>query len=176
MSSKKLPLILLDVDGVVNICDTIDEPACEKDLKTDWKDIREVAVGDMNGHYNAVKYSPTVVQRINSWVDRSLAEVMWLTSWRSRAKGCLAPALGLRDFKVPPCDKYHYCNEFALDELCEEPGRPVVWIDDELSRFGLYGNADLLSTFEEAALPFWYESRPQLLLIAPPAQGPPEGN
>ena len=77
------PVILLDVDGVVNMA----KGDCG------WAD---KVITEVYGY--SIGYSPTVIKKINEW--NAIAEVRWLTSWDSKAQSLLAPALGLDKFPL----------------------------------------------------------------------------
>lgn len=131
-SSKKYetkPLILLDIDGVVNA-------AGRKGRY--WKDAKtipslEAIYPDGSSKKFQITYSPTVVKAINRWSE--VAEIKWLTSWDERADTYLGPALGINKLGVGRASE----DVFKLDAVVEwaksNPGRAIIWIDDQLSSF-----------------------------------------
>lgn len=118
---KITPLLLLDVDGVMNIVDFNNEA-----LKT---------VSIPNGNTNfIIRYKPEIVVAVNELSKK--VEIRWLTSWEHQARYRLAPIIGLNDFDVYHSSKYSLCRSgiMTVDEL----ERPVIWIDDELKdKFGI---------------------------------------
>lgn len=137
-SSK--PLILLDVDGVIS-----------KILGgMAWKDEQEARVCDAR-----VRYSPTVVELLNSFVRDGLAEIRWLTSWGKDAREQLAPAIGLDDFLTARDAAWDPSKDTVAKDIAVAcPNRPVVWIDDEVKFYSMHDKA------------FWAQ-RPRTLLVQP---------
>jgi len=120
------PVILLDVDGVINMGG---RNSCLKS----WDDRESTYV---NGFQ--IQFSPTVVERINRW--NSKAEVRWLTTWDEKAQNMLAPALKLDHFPLAR-DPYRCWGKlYTADKTAEEvgPDRLIIWIDDELTSWVKY--------------------------------------
>ena len=90
-------------------------------------------------------YAPAVVDRINSWMERGLAEVWWATGWEQRAGFSLAPALGFYDFKVSDFLKEEVGRCLSEDKVIFE--RPIVWIDDDHNATQEYERADASREF-----------------------------
>lgn len=145
---KKTPIILLDVDGVINMMAV----NIVKD-KYGYKnrtpiDLSELPFGDVTivkvmGPRKEcdIKYSPTVVSQINEWAE--VAEVRWTTSWGRFAQTCLAPALGLKHFQMSRWGKWS--SDFVTKGLsADDLDRPIIWIDDELG--GIEKYADLMQS------------------------------
>jgi hypothetical protein len=109
------PLILLDVDGVINTVE--DNPL--------WTDNKTVHVRSGCRQFK-ITYSQSVVKRINSWSDK--AEIQWLTTWKAGARYRIAPAIGLKGFKVCKSGKTGLADFLPEGYL----SRPIIWIDDEL--------------------------------------------
>jgi hypothetical protein len=144
-------LVLLDVDGVLNAVDPEPDPR----VWPDWQRGRASAAG----RTWPIAWSPTVVRTVLAW--REVAEVHWLTTWGSLANGALRELLGLPELPVagaPGSPSDGSGSDAALgslagvtaaapDELTgrwwkfdvvrelvrAEPGRPLVWIDDDLA-------------------------------------------
>ncbi len=123
--SKSKPIILLDVDGVINMVgrDKIALQLWPDCVRSNQIKIRWCKAFD-------VFYSPAMIQRINQW--NKVAEIRWLTSWNDAANDSLAPAVGLDQFvfaRDPKMSKLDYAVKTA-----EEVGSDtlVIWIDDEL--------------------------------------------
>ncbi len=146
------PLILLDVDGVVNAVGRTSRY---------WSDavtIEKLSCTYPDGEIKEFKilYSPTVVRKINKWADENRAEIMWLSSWDDRANKFFAPAVGLNQFAVGRED-----GAFKLDAIKNQPpDRIVIWIDDTLTTFlndNQYDEVYMKGVFK----------RPNTLLMAP---------
>jgi hypothetical protein len=111
------PLLLLDVDGVVNAA-TIENP----DIYT------FIEVNGMEIHYR-----PSVIEKINSWHLSGLVEIRWLTTWDTNAQTKLAPALGITEFLLARDPELELeKDEAAFRAIIETPDRPLIWIDDEV--------------------------------------------
>jgi hypothetical protein len=145
----ELPLLLLDVDGVINHWSYA---PYRKLLKaTEWSDSRSMNVAGYT-----INYSPTVVNTINRFHREALAEVRWLTAWDDRAQTSLAPSLGFEHFELargPRVSKGDAAK--AWHDL--HPTRSIVWIDDELEDYSRE-HADL------------WRNRPSTLFISPPCE------
>jgi hypothetical protein len=171
------PLVLLDVDGVLNAVDP------DPDLRV-WPDYRRgrAAAG---GRQWPIAWSPTVVQAVLSW--REVADVHWLTTWGSLANGALRELLGLPALPVagaPPGPSdltaagagsgsdaaqgslaavtaaapdaltgRWWKFDVVRERVRTEPERPVVWLDDDLA-----GQRDLRT---------WMEQHARCLLLSP---------
>ncbi|MCW2707221.1 MAG: hypothetical protein JWM22_1063, partial [Frankiales bacterium] len=66
------PLILLDVDGVLNILSDDDAPAS-------WDLVRKGRATAEGSSY-PITWAPDVVEAIKGWLDAG-ADVQWLTTW-----------------------------------------------------------------------------------------------
>ena len=112
-----IPVILLDVDGVINA-------GMNSHLEGEWEDMKTVHVlGGAGNMEFAITYSPTVIKQINEWK----AQILWLTTWGQMAADRLAPALGLNQFQVAPFYKSEVPEKLSQEML----NRPLLWIDDE---------------------------------------------
>jgi hypothetical protein len=146
--------MLLDVDGVLN--------ALQVDLPHGWQR------GTFNGY--VLSWDPTVLRRLRLMHDSGRVEIQWLTTWVEDADRLLAEPMGLprglvthsRHRLGPPTgygDKYRGRSAWwKLTHACEiaeaEPGRRIVWIDDDL------GDRD-------GATVEWLGGNPQVLAVAP---------
>ncbi len=144
------PLLLLDVDGVLNAVTLAPDEAVWPDWRT--------GTADANGRTWTIRWSPAVITRLTSWHDQGLVELQWLTTWGHDANNGLrgllgTPALtvaGTHDEQGSPSDlsaaSLAQVTAAAPDELtgrwwkldvvrrvlAGEPDRPVIWVDDEL--------------------------------------------
>ena len=147
------PILLLDVDGVLN--------AVRRDLPEGWRR------GTFNGY--VLSWDPTVVARLRALHESRRVEIHWLTTWTTNADRLLAEPMGLprglrthgREDVLPT----GYSGErrgisgwwklAAAQAVAEaEPGRRIVWIDDDL--------ADQAEDTSE-----WLATNGQVLVVAP---------
>ncbi len=115
-NNSNLPILWLDVDGVINAVLRsslfIQEfPDCKRQEIINYP----------------IMWSPTVVSIINKWSQ--IAEIRWLTSWHHEARYILAPIIGLNDFEVCNFSKYDAC--FVENHKPQDLTRSLLWIDDE---------------------------------------------
>lgn len=118
------PLLLLDIDGVINAVQHPPKPG--------------YLMLDTNGG-GTIRYRPDVVQRLAGLHRTGAVDIHWLTSWFRSAHDHLEPALGL------PC----WPVEGRVDEtgtgniawwkvgtarrlLAANPDRSLIWVDDDL--------------------------------------------
>ncbi len=161
------PLVLLDVDGVLNALGPTDAWA-------PWRTGRAVA----DGGTFVIRWAPEVVERVLAWTDR--AEVQWLTTWGHDANTSLRHLLDMPELPVAgtwddvdggaqgaDAATHSDVAPAAADPLTgqwwefdvvrrlvrADPSRPVVWIDD-----------DLVGTPEVAA---WMRDHATALLVVP---------
>ena len=147
------PLVLLDVDGVLNAVARLPDPAV-------WPDWRSgSAVAGMRRW--PITWSPSVVQAVLQWRER--ADVQWLTTWGHDANDGLRELLGLPELPVAgthadadaappgqadPLPAAHAAVAPAAPDALTgrwwkfdvvrrlvraDPSRPVVWLDDDLA-------------------------------------------
>lgn len=126
------PLLLLDVDGVLN------------------------AVGSTARHRQSavfagytLSWDPTVTARLAEWHTGGRVELQWLTTWASNADALLAEPMGLpRGLRVHErpdgggptgftgtlAGAPRWWKLVAARTVAEEnPDRRVVWVDDDLA-------------------------------------------
>jgi hypothetical protein len=150
------PVLLLDVDGVLN--------AIRRDLPEGWR--RETYDGF------ELSWDPTVVARLRALHDSGRVELQWLTTWTENADELLAEPMGLprglrthsregespTGFRgerrgLPGWWKLTAAREVALDD----PARRIVWIDD-----------DLAEPAEETST--WLAANDHVLVVAPDSE------
>jgi len=148
------PLLLLDVDGVLNAVTLAPDEAVWPDWRT--------GTADANGRTWTIRWSPTDVARLLHWHEQGLVELQWLTTWGHHANVALRQLLGAPELAVAGThDEQGSASDLAApslaqvtaaapDELtgrwwkldvvrrvvAEEPDRPVIWVDDELRGSG----------------------------------------
>ncbi len=170
------PLVLLDVDGVLNAVSLQPDPGV-------WPDWRRGSA-TAGGRRWPITWSPRVVTEVLAW--RESADVQWLTTWGHDANEELCELLGLAplpvagtwtDADVPddgqpdPLPGAHAAVTPAAPDrltgrwwkfdvvrrlLRTAPGRRVVWLDDDLR--GKHEVADWITEHTGAG---------QCLLVAP---------
>ena len=147
------PVLLLDVDGVLN--------ALLHDLPEGWRR------GTFHGY--VLSWDPTVVARLRELHDAGRVELQWLTTWTHLADELLAEPLELprglrthdREAMLPtgfigrPGAVAGWWKLAAARAVAEaEPGRRIVWIDDDL--------ADQATDTSE-----WLAANGRVLVVAP---------
>ena len=147
------PVLLLDVAGVLN--------AVRRDLPDGWRR------GTFNGY--VLSWDPTVVARLRALHESGRVELQWLTTWTEMADSLLAEPMGLprglrthsRDDVLPTgysgerrgiSGWWKLASAQAVAEA--EPGRRIVWIDD-----------DLAEQAEDTSE--WLAANGQVLVVAP---------
>ena len=169
------PLLLLDVDGVLNAVTAAPDPAV-------WPDWAQ-GTASAAGRTWPIHWSPSVVAAVLRW--REAADVQWLTTWGHEANAGLRELLGLPELPVAGT---HADADFppdpgepdpllpgalagvtpaAPDELTgrwwkfdlvrrlvrSDPSRTLVWVDDDLA-----GQAEVRA---------WMERESRSLLVVP---------
>jgi hypothetical protein len=147
------PLILLDVDGVLNAL--ADDG--ENDLA--WREWRH---GSATADSTAwpIVWAPEVIGRLRAWHDSGRVEIQWLTTWGHEANNELRELLGLPELAVAGTYQDEDESGAGTDAgsshasvapsapdalsgrwwkydvvrrlLAEQPDRELIWIDDEL--------------------------------------------
>ena len=153
MADDDVPILLLDVDGVLN--------AAVLDLPEGWER------GIFNGFI--LSWDPTVTARLREWHESGRVEIHWLTTWTTDADRLLAEPMGLprgltthaREDAAPTgfsgerrgvSGWWKLAAARAVAEA--EPDRRIVWIDDDL--------ADQAEDTRE-----WLAANGQVLVVAP---------
>ena len=113
MPPPALPLLLLDVDGVLLVVhSTVDDDA-------------EIA------------YAPTLHPAAAAWLAELAAsfELVWATTWEHAANDLFAPELGLPALPVIEFEMDHWAPTPKLPSVSDWVGeRPCAWIDDDLQQ------------------------------------------
>jgi HAD domain in Swiss Army Knife RNA repair proteins len=147
------PVLLLDVDGVLN--------AVRLDIPESWQR------GTYNGY--SLLWDPTVTARLRALHESGRVELQWLTTWTEKADLLLAEPMGLprglRTHSREGVLSTGFSGErrgipgwwklAAARAVAEaEPGRRIVWIDD-----------DLAEQAEDTSE--WLAANAQVLVVAP---------
>lgn len=116
-----LPVIFLDVDGVVNACPW--DRAHPKSFD-DWRSVR-------TGNF-PILHSLQMGARLAA-LD---AEIHWLTTWEHDANKYIAPLFGWEPHPVIEWVAYDKAKTWgksvAAEKFVAEHQRPFIWIDDDL--------------------------------------------
>lgn len=146
-----VPLLLLDVDGVLNALS-------DGDLRA-WPAWR-VGHATADGTAWPIRWAPDAVERLRSWHEGRHLELQWLTTWGHEANLELRALLGLPELAVagtyddvdagttePAASGTHAAVAPSAPDLLsgrwwkhdvvrrlrhERPGRRLIWVDDEL--------------------------------------------
>ena len=145
--------LYVDVDGVLNAVSW---------HAPDW-DWPDAQLSQVDGY--PIRWSASMVARLNRLADRADVTAYWLTTWGRRAAEILSPALGVEgaDWSVVGDTE----RARAVDTLVGSArwwkldairahlpgGTPAVWIDDDLCR-----DPDALG---------WVEERGDVLPVSP---------
>lgn len=147
MSEHKKPVMLLDLDGVVNALakqlptQTWHTPLWNKGVLTDLETRRDFHM----------KWATPVIDWLTSVHTEGRAEIRWHTTWQAQALR-FGQMAGLPMFGVQECPEWaRFCENGGalkadLIRACQPPwwkypaaervaseGHPVVWIDDDIT-------------------------------------------
>ena len=152
-SSSDVPILLLDVDGVLN--------AARIDLPDGWRR------GIFNGF--VLSWNPTITARLRALHESGRVEIQWLTTWAGNADLLLAEPMGLpRGLKTHAREGSAPTGFLAqlggrsgwwklplAQHVAEaEPDRRIVWVDDDLAE-------------QAAETGEWLAAHAHVLVIAP---------
>jgi hypothetical protein len=147
------PVVLLDVDGVLN--------AVQPRRPEGWRR------GTFSGF--VLTWDPTVTARLRGLHESGRVELQWLTTWTDRADELLAEPMGLprglrihgregvlsTGFRGQLRGLHGWWKLAAARAVAKaEPGRRIVWIDDDLA-------VPAADTSE------WLATNAQVLVVAP---------
>lgn len=115
------PVILLDVDGVLNAVCRGPAPDNEFDDFTE-----AMCLGFL------ITYSQEMGRRLAA-LD---ADIVWLTTWQERANEHIAPLFGWEEKPVVPDiskPSAEWWKNTSAQAFIEADPRPFIWVDDDLS-------------------------------------------
>lgn len=132
------PLWLLDIDGVIN--------AVGRSYARPWPLYRSGQASpyselDPDDRGYTITWAPALTEQIRELHESGAVEVQWLTTWGSGANIQLADLVGLPKFEVVEepnarsgkLDRFAWWKfEAAKDVATANPGRKVIWTDDDL--------------------------------------------
>ena len=152
-STSDRPILLLDVDGVLN--------AARVDLPAGWER------GTFNGY--VLTWDPTITARLRELHVSGRVEMQWLTTWTADADRLLAEPMGLprglvthaRGDSAPTGfagvfgGRSGWWKLTAARAVAEaEPDRRIIWVDDDLA-------------MQAADTGDWLAANPHVRLVAP---------
>lgn len=121
------PILLLDVDGVLNCSGESPWP----DAKTTWPQVRH--------EWGASRCRVTTSPRIGDALLSLDVEIRWLTTWGHDANRRISPRAGLPQ-RLPvagvPVESDHGKMRWKVDVVVDtvKLGRFVIWVDDDAER------------------------------------------
>lgn len=131
------PVLLLDVDGVLNAISRVpDESLWPKEL---WRRHR---VTDLDGNTWPILAAQPVLDYLSAVHAQGLAEIRWHTTWRASAKLRLAPVLNLPDWPVAESVTAlstqrdaagRWWKIAAAHHVVHSEGRRLIWLDDDIA-------------------------------------------
>lgn len=136
------PVLLLDVDGVLNKVGT------RADLQgTEFKDFRSK---ECNGY--EIKHSLEMGERI----DALDCDIVWLTTWEHDANAFIGPLFGWGERPVIASGDTWYRRGWwksrVLQEFMYHDPRPFIWLDDDLADAVRKDEVDWLDRFDQPRL------------------------
>ena len=165
------PLLLLDVDGVLNaLPDSPDDLEVWPEWESGW--------ARADGSRYHITFSPAVIAQLLAWHESGQVEVQWLTTWGHDANDELRRLLGMPELVVAgtydaptptatgaashaevapaapdPLSGRWWKYDVVRRVLNDNPGRTVIWIDDEL--------------FEDNRFSRWAAAQPDVVAVGP---------
>ena len=151
--SRDVPVLLLDVDGVVN--------ALRFEPPDGWQR------GLFDGFL--ITWDPTVTARLRELHESGRVEIHWLTTWTTNADRLLAEPMGLprglvthaRADSAPIGFSGVFGGRSSWWKLAaaravadSEPDRRIIWVDDDLA-------------MQAADTGDWLAANPHVLVVAP---------
>lgn len=137
MSDAQLPVVVFDVDGVFNIVNLrevleLTRPEVQFGVVNSPPTEREP-----RGQSSKIAFSPEVVRAANRLTDENLAEVFWLSAWRSEVAALTQIGLNAFEEIVEPDFDTQVTGWWKTDAMMgllesRFAGRKVIWVDDDL--------------------------------------------
>ncbi len=134
-----IPVVLLDVDGVLNAITRKPDPNV-------WSRWREGSANSGTRDY-PIRWAEEVAEFIGELHTSGRAEVRWHTTWQQYAQTAIEPLLGLPRFEVADApeftDRSHEAAAIAAgrptwwklpaaERVVQQEHRPLIWIDDDM--------------------------------------------
>lgn len=150
-SDHARPVLLLDVDGVVNAVSASPD-------RTLWPDElwRRHRVTDLDGNTWPILAGQPVLDYLTAVHDHGLAEIRWHTTWRQSAQLRLAPVLGLPDWPVAQSPTWlptqrdqagRWWKTATAHRVVHSEGRRLIWLDDDIAFERTWPNSDIHAVF-----------------------------
>jgi hypothetical protein len=117
------PYILIDVDGVLNLCEASAEER-ERLIQDEGWSRHEVTVYGQAGY---ILVNSAHGQWLQELAQETGAELAWASGWMNEANTCISPLLGLPQLPVAPSwrgRKAKWAVEWTR-------GHPFVWFEDD---------------------------------------------
>lgn len=141
------PVLLLDVDGVINAISNNPD-------RTLWPDElwRRHQVTDLEGNTWPILAGQPVLDYLSAVHEQGLAEVRWHTTWRANAKLRLAPVLGLPDWPVAESPTWlltqrdqagRWWKTATARRVVQIEGRRLIWLDDAIAFEKTWPNSEI---------------------------------
>lgn len=123
MDANPRPLLLVDVDGVLNVLTSARERRrlCYHE---GWQQKRV----DAGGHVYRLFFNPVNGPALWRLAAETGAELAWGTTWEEYANLVVGPLLGLPRLPVAPMADFPHKADGIVPWTA---GRPFVWVDDE---------------------------------------------
>jgi hypothetical protein len=137
------PILLLDVDGVLN---ALHPPFRAPDTWEDWQQAKIEGI--------TITYSPEMGRRLMALE----ADIHWLTTWEHMANKYIGPLLGLPELPVIDrpnleADDPHWWKSIAAELfMLTNMGRPCIWIDDDITEAMRHEEIEWAHAWESAIL------------------------
>jgi hypothetical protein len=128
MDDGDRPLILLDVDGVINA----QASSAERGHRCFHDGWEQVKVYPSFNNWLRIFYNPAIGPMIRELARETGAELAWASMWEDWANKCIGPLLGLPVLPYAPAVDGRYTTGFKADTVVPwTQGRPFVWFEDE---------------------------------------------
>lgn len=121
------PLLLIDVDGVLN-------PFSAREVPEGYTDHKIIPAGWIDKPLT-VRLNPDHGPMLLDFAERTGFELAWATTWESDANTLIAPHIGLPELPVIGFNHFYKSNwKFgAVQEYAKD--RPLAWLDDDFLIF-----------------------------------------
>lgn len=118
------PLLLLDVDGVLNPCDA------KPTRRPQGYQTHRISVTGQRGRALRVWLNPEHGPMLLAFAQQHGVELAWATTWEHHANVHIGPAIGLP--QLPVIEWGFTAHHWKFDAvLTYAAGRPLAWLDDD---------------------------------------------
>lgn len=162
MTTSGKPVMLLDLDGVINaLTKTIGIPGLPDSIRTvppmlnrSWpEDAWRTGDWVIDGVKFPLLWSVQVLRELTFWHTSGLVDIRWHTTWREEALDVAEKLFKLPGFYIADCPEWpaYVRNEgmlrasqiregrpgwwkyMAAERVLTEEKRPLIWVDDDLN-------------------------------------------